>query len=217
MVGRMPSPSVVALFVAASIVLLVIPGPAVLFIVARSSAQGTRAGLISVLGVHAATIVHVAAAAAGLSAVIVASSVAFTAVKFVGGIYLIFIGVRTIRGARRLADAAAPTIRSEKKLFTEAFIVNLFNPKVALFFLAFIPQFIVVGHGPIWSQTLVLGAVFIAIGLCTDSLYAVLGARVGKWLNGRIGRQRASRYAEGGILVGLGLLTLVIPHRVTPK
>jgi threonine/homoserine/homoserine lactone efflux protein len=213
MVSLMPPLSTFPLFAAASVALLMLPGPAVLFIVARSGAQGRRAGLVSVLGVHTATIVHVLAAAAGLSAIVVASAFAFTVVKVFGGCYLIYIGIRTIRGARQLVPSAAPAHRTEKRIYAEAFVVNLFNPKTALFFLAFIPQFVERGHGPIWSQTMVLGGTFIAIGLCTDSLWAVIGASVGGWFNDRASRLKASRYAEGGILVGLGLLTLVLPHR----
>lgn len=201
------------MFIAASLVLLVIPGPAVLFIVARSGAQGRRAGLVSVAGVHTASIVHVLAAVAGLSAVVVASAVAFTAVKFVGGLYLIYLGAKCIRGARRISNVVAPNVRPEKRLFAEAFLVSLLNPKVAIFFLAFLPQFVQRGHGPIWSQTLVLGLIYILLGLCSDSMYAVVGARVGTWLGGRAERLRASRYVEGGILVGLGVLTLALPHR----
>ncbi|MCX6541006.1 MAG: LysE family translocator [Actinobacteria bacterium] len=209
----MPPLSSLPLFVVASLALLAIPGPAVLFIVARSGAQGTRAGLVSVLGVHVASALHVLAAAAGLSAIVVASSVAFTVVKVVGGLYLIGIGVKSLRGARSAVHSAEPSVRSERQIFTEAFIVNIFNPKVALFFLAFIPQFVDTAHGPVWSQTLVFGAAYIALGLCTDSLYAVIGARAGVWFNARSSRMRASRYAEGSILVGLGLLTLLLPHR----
>ena len=214
---RVPSLSSLPVFILASIALLVIPGPAVLFIVARSGAQGRRAGLVSVLGVHTASIVHVCAAVAGLSAVVVASAIAFTAVKFVGGVYLIYLGVKAMRGARRITGAAAPIIRPEKRLFAEAFVVSLLNPKVALFFLAFLPQFVERGHGAIWSQTLVLGVVYIALGLCSDSIYALIGARLGSWLGDRAQRLRASRYAEGGILVGLGVLTLALPHRQTRK
>jgi threonine/homoserine/homoserine lactone efflux protein len=210
-----PSLSTLPVFIAASIALLVIPGPAVLFIVARSGAQGTRAGLVSVLGVHTATIVHVLAAVAGLSAVVVASSIAFTAVKVVGGFYLIYLGVKSIRSARHAARLATPTVWPEKRLFAEAFVVSLLNPKVALFFLAFLPQFVEHGNGPIWSQTLVLGLVYIVLGLCSDGIYAVIGARVGTRLSGRTARLRATRYAEGGILVGLGVLTLALPHRKT--
>jgi threonine/homoserine/homoserine lactone efflux protein len=213
----MPSLSTLPVFIAASIVLLVIPGPAVLFIVARSGAQGRRAGFVSVLGVHTASIVHVSAAVAGLSAVVVASAIAFTAVKFVGGVYLIFLGIKSIRAARHTTPASVPTIRPGKQLFAEAFVVNLLNPKVALFFLAFLPQFVERGHGAIWSQTLVLGAVYIALGLCSDSMYVLIGARVGSWLTVRSERLRASRFAEGGILVGLGVLTLALPHRKSTK
>ncbi|MGZ4674768.1 MAG: LysE family translocator, partial [Ilumatobacteraceae bacterium] len=171
----------------------------------------------SVLGVHTASLVHVSAAVAGLSAVVVASAIAFTAVKFVGGVYLIYLGVKSIRGARRARTVTAATIRPEKKLFAEAFVVNLLNPKVALFFLAFLPQFVERGHGAIWSQTLALGLVYIVLGLCSDSMYVLIGARLGTWLGGRSERLRASRYAEGGILVGLGVLTLALPHRKSTK
>jgi threonine/homoserine/homoserine lactone efflux protein len=212
-----PSLSTLPVFVAASIVLLVIPGPAVLFIVARSGSQGRRAGLVSVLGVHTASIVHVLAAVAGLSAVVVASSIAFTAVKVVGGLYLIVLGVKSLRSARRSAEVVTPTVRPVRRLFAEAFVVSLLNPKVALFFLAFLPQFVQRGRGPIWTQTLVLGAIYILLGLCSDSVYATIGARLGTRLSGRAAQLRAARYAEGGILVGLGVLTLALPHRRTGK
>lgn len=212
-VWLVPSLSTLPVFIAASLALLVIPGPAVLFIIARSGAQGRRAGFVSVLGVHTATTVHVLAAVAGLSAVVVASSIAFTAVKFVGGVYLIILGVKSLRSARRQTDVTVPTVRPAKRLFAEAFVVNLLNPKVALFFLAFLPQFVHRGHGPIWSQTLALGVVYIVLGLCSDSIYVMAGAHLGARLNGRATRLRASRYAEGGILVGLGVLTLALPHR----
>jgi threonine/homoserine/homoserine lactone efflux protein len=209
----MPSASTLPVFMAASILLLIIPGPAVLFIVARSGAQGRRAGFVSIAGVHTASIVHVLAAVAGLSAVVVASAVAFTAVKLVGGLYLIYIGIKCIHGARSISNVVVPAQRPEKRLFAEAFLVNLLNPKVAIFFLAFIPQFVHRGHGPIWSQTLVLGLIYILLGLCSDSMYAIAGARVGAWLGGRAERLRGSRYVEGGILVGLGVITLAVPHR----
>jgi threonine/homoserine/homoserine lactone efflux protein len=208
-----PSLSTLPVFIAASLALLLIPGPAVLFIVARSGAQGMRAGLVSVLGIHTASIVHVLAAVAGLSAIVVASSIAFTAVKIIGGVYLIYLGLKSLRAARHAAVVSAPKVRPEKQLFAEAFVISLLNPKVALFFLAFLPQFVERDHGAIWSQTLVLGIIYIALGLCSDSMYALLGARIGTRLSGRATRLRASRYAEGGILLGLGVLTLALPHR----
>jgi len=208
-----PALSTLPVFLAASLVLLVIPGPAVLFIVARSGAQGRRAGLVSVLGVHTASIVHVLAAVAGVSAVVVASSLAFTAVKVIGGCYLIYLGIKSLRNARTSAPATAPKVRATKQLFAEGFLVSLLNPKVALFFLAFLPQFVQRGNGPIWSQTLVLGLLYIALGLCSDSMYAFLGARLGTRFSGQAARVRATRYAEGGILIGLGVISLALPHR----
>jgi threonine/homoserine/homoserine lactone efflux protein len=212
-----PSLSTLPVFIAASIALLVIPGPAVLFIVARSGAQGRRAGLVSVLGVHTASGVHVLAAVAGLSAVVVASSIAFSAVKLVGGCYLIYLGVKSIRGASHSAGPSVPVVKPEKRLFAEAFVISVLNPKVALFFLAFLPQFVQRGHGPIWSQTLALGVIYILLGLCSDSMYAVVGARLGTRFSGRATRLRAARYGEGSILIGLGVLTLALPHRRSSK
>jgi threonine/homoserine/homoserine lactone efflux protein len=208
-----PPLATLPVFLAASLVLLAIPGPAVLYIVSRSASQGTRAGLLSVLGVHAGSVVHVCAAVAGLSTIVLASSVAFTAVKLAGGVYLLWIGAQTIRGARAVTDVAVVAPRPRSKLFTEGFVVNVLNPKVALFFVAFLPQFVAAGSGPVWSQTLVLGLLYIAVGLCSDSLYALLGGRVGRWFHHRADRLRRTRYAEGGILVGLGVLTLALPHR----
>jgi threonine/homoserine/homoserine lactone efflux protein len=165
----MPVLSLLPVFIASSLALLLLPGPAVLFIVARSSSQGTRAGLVSVLGVHAASVIHVVAAVAGLSAVVVASSIAFSRVKVVGGMYLINLGIKSVRAARRPTTVTAPTVRPEKRLFVEAFTVNLLNPKVAIFFMAFLPQFVRPERGPVWSQTLALGLIYIGLGLCSDS------------------------------------------------
>lgn len=204
------------MFVVASVVLLVIPGPAVLYILARSGAQGRRAGLVSVLGVHAASAVHVVAAVVGLSAIVLASATAFTAVKIAGGVYLILLGVKAWTTAGRDRGRVSPAVQPTNRLFAEGFVVNVFNPKVALFFLAFLPQFVQRGRGPIWSQTLVLGLVYISLGLLTDSAYAVGGARLGRWFSGHNSALRAGRYTEGGLLVGLGVLTIAVPlHRNT--
>ena len=209
----MPAVSSLPVFVAASVVLLVIPGPAVLYILARSGAQGRRAGLVTVVGVHAASVVHVLAAVAGLSTIVLASATAFTAVKVAGGVYLIFLGLKCWSSARRDDAPPTPNARPTNRLFAEGFVVNLFNPKVALFFLAFLPQFVERERGPIWAQTLVLGLVYISLGLVTDSAYAIGGARLGRWFSERGTPLRAGRFAEGGLLVGLGVLTLAIPAR----
>ena len=213
----MPPLSALPAFVAASLVLLAIPGPAVMFIVARSSAQGRRAGLVSVLGVHAASIVHVLGAVVGLSAVLVASATGFTVVKVVGGAYLVLLGFRALRGAHRASIIVEPAPRRPRRLFAEGFLVNLFNPKVALFFLAFLPQFVARGHGAIWSQTLALGLIYIALGLVSDSAYALAGAGAGRWLASKKRTLRAGSYGEGGMLIGLGVLAFALPHRVRSR
>ncbi len=210
-------------FIAASLVLLLVPGPAVLYILARSSAQGTRAGLVAVLGVHSASVIHVLAAVVGLSAVITASATAFTTVKLIGGVYVISLGVRTLLSARREATDTADTPpprtgpRPARRLFVESVIVNLLNPKVALFFMAFLPQFVDPVRGPVWVQTLALGLLYVAIGTTTDGAYAVVGGSVGRWAIRRAGGRAActARTIEGGVLIGLGVVALAIPHRRT--
>src|SRR5262245_52645527 len=154
----LPDPPRLGLFGVAAVVLLLTPGPAVLYIVTRSVDQGRRAGLISVLGVHAGTLVHVAAAAAGLSAVLVASATAFSVVKYLGAAYLIYLGIRQlVARAPEPADvtlAAAPRL---SRAFIDGFIVNVLNPKTALFFLAFLPQFVTVSPGAVPTQLTCLG------------------------------------------------------------
>jgi len=209
----MPALSTLPLFALASLVVLLIPGPSILYIVARSSTQGPRAGLVSVVGVHAGSLVHVVAATVGLSALVMASAVAFTGLKMVGGAYLIYLGIRTIldRG-EHVAGVVTP--RSLRRLFVDGFIVDVLNPKVALFFLAFLPQFVDPGRGPVWVQTLVLGLLYVALGLVTDSGYALVGAGIGRRVQAHVAHRRRSRYVEGGLLIGLGVTSLALPHRV---
>ncbi|MEL6892868.1 MAG: LysE family translocator [Actinomycetota bacterium] len=205
-------------FVAASFVLLVVPGPAVLYILARSSAQGIRAGLVSMVGVHVASIVHVVAAVVGLSAIVVASATAFSVVRWVGGGYLIYLGTKTILTARRsvAAGTSGVTLRPDRQLFTESFIVNLLNPKVALFFLAFLPQFASQERGPVWFQLLVLGVVYVLLGVVTDGVYAIVGGTIGhRVLTATRARSSVPKLVEGGVLVSLGFLTLAVPQRRT--
>jgi threonine/homoserine/homoserine lactone efflux protein len=188
------------LFGLAALALLAIPGPAVLYVVFQSVEQGRRVGLASVAGIHLGTLVHVAAASAGLSALIVASSLAFSIVKYAGAAYLIYLG--TLKLLER-----DPKTRVERKreplrrAFVRGTIVNALNPKTALFFLAFLPQFVVPGRGGVWSQALVLGFVFVGLGLITDSLYALAAGTIGSVLR----RQRnAVRYGSGIVFIALG-------------
>ncbi len=195
-----PSLSAVELFAVASIALLLIPGPAVLYVVTQSAEQGRSAGLASVAGIHIGTFVHIVAAAAGISAVILASAVAFSVVKFAGAAYLVYLGVRKLM-ERPPAQENEPRRAPLRHVFVRGTVVNILNPKTALFFLAFLPQFVDADRGAVWSQVVVLGLVFVALGLVSDSTYALLGDAVGSLLRRHA---TAMRRISGSIYVGLG-------------
>jgi threonine/homoserine/homoserine lactone efflux protein len=200
-----PEASVLGLFVVAALVLLLTPGPAVLYIVARSVEQGRLAGLVSALGVHVGTLVHVAAAALGLSALLVSSALAFNVVKYLGALYLIYIGVRKLMGWDQALERRALARPSLRQLFAQGVVVNVLNPKTALFFLAFLPQFVDVSRGAVGLQILTLGLIFVSLGVVSDGLYAVAAGTAGEWIR-RDGRVlRAERYVSGGVFVGLGI------------
>ncbi len=193
------------LFCLAASALLAIPGPAVLYIVVQSAEQGRRVGLASVAGVHLGSLVHVAAATVGLSALVVASATAFSAVKYAGAAYLVLLGIRKL--LERDPESAAPP-RSDllRRAFLRGAVVNVLNPKTALFFLAFLPQFVDTARGGVWSQALVLGLAFIGLGLISDSLYALAAGTVG----GLLRRRRAAlRYGSGVVYLGLGAVAAV--------
>jgi threonine/homoserine/homoserine lactone efflux protein len=195
-----PELSAIELFAAASVALLLIPGPAVLYIVAQSAEQGRSAGLASVAGIHIGTLVHILAAAIGLSALILASAVAFSVVKFAGAAYLVYLGVRKLL-ERDSASEGEPPRAPLRRVFARGAVVNVLNPKTALFFLAFLPQFVNTDRGAVWSQVVVLGLVFVALGLISDSVYALVGDAVGSLLRRRA---TAMRRVSGAIYVGLG-------------
>jgi threonine/homoserine/homoserine lactone efflux protein len=195
-----PSSHALAVFVPAALVLLAIPGPAVLYIIATSVEGGRRHGLLSVAGIHIGSLVHVVAAVAGLSALIVSSAIAFSTVKYVGAAYLVYVGVRKWIERDEPVEAAARPPRSGRRVFTQGIVVNVLNPKTALFFLAFLPQF-VDRDRTVWTQIAVLGLVWIALGLLSDGAYAIAGGTIGRFIRRR---RKAVRYASGGIFVGLG-------------
>ncbi|HEY6629313.1 MAG TPA: LysE family translocator [Acidimicrobiia bacterium] len=201
----MPEPSTLLVFLGATLLLLVIPGPAVLYIVTRSVTQGRRAGLVSVLGIHLGSLVHVAAAVVGLSALIAASATAFAVVKFAGAGYLIYLGIMAFRSAGRPEGLARPEPMSMRRIFWQGAIVNILNPKTALFFLAFVPQFVDPALGNTTLQLIVLGGIFIVAGLISDGTYAmVAGAAGARFLDSDAWR-RGQGYVAGTIYTGLGL------------
>jgi threonine/homoserine/homoserine lactone efflux protein len=202
----LPEWSSLGIFVLAALALLLTPGPAVLYIVARSIDQGRRAGLVSMLGVHTGTVVHVAAAAAGLSALLAASATAFSVVKYLGAAYLIYLGVARLRAGA--TTAAAPDEGRRPRLgraFLDGIVVNVLNPKTALFFLAFLPQFTDVSRGRVGAQILCLGLLFIALGLVTDGLYAIGAGSAATWLRANPRFLASERWVSGSLYIGLGL------------
>jgi threonine/homoserine/homoserine lactone efflux protein len=196
----LPDPASLWLFSAAALALLAIPGPAVLYIVVQSAEQGRRAGLASVGGIHVGSLVHVAAATVGLSALIVASALAFSVVKFAGAAYLVYLGIRKLLERTAVEQVERPPERL-RRAFVRGIVVNVLNPKTALFFLAFLPQFVDPDRGAVWSQVLVLGLLFIALGLASDSLYALAAGTVGGLLRRR---RNALRVGSGVVYIGLG-------------
>jgi threonine/homoserine/homoserine lactone efflux protein len=181
----MPAPSTLALFALAALALIAIPGPNMVYVATRSMSEGRRSGLASALGLETGTIIHVCAAAAGLSALIASSATAFNALRYLGAAYLVYLGVKALRQRDTPKDAAAPRPVSLARAYRQAIVVQLLNPKVALFFLAFLPQFVDPERGPVWAQVLVLGAILGALGFLMDCVYAVVSAAAAGRLRGR--------------------------------
>jgi threonine/homoserine/homoserine lactone efflux protein len=196
----MPEIATLMVFAVAAAALVAIPGPNLVYIGTRSLSEGRRAGFASALGVEAGTLVHVAAAAAGLSALIASSATAFTAVKYAGAAYLLYLGMRALlrreAPARPDERAATPLGRA----FAEGLLVNVLNPKVSLFFLAFLPQFIDPAGGPMALQALVLGAVFFVVAFTMDLLYVVAAGALGDRLAGTRSLERGT----GVVYLALG-------------
>jgi threonine/homoserine/homoserine lactone efflux protein len=210
----MPDVPTFALFVAAALALLLVPGPAVIYVVARSVEGGRLTGLVSVLGVELGTLLHVVFAAAGLSAIVVSSAVAFSVVKWLGAAYLVWLGLRQILG-RDGGDQEAPLSGSGEnrlRVFSQSVLVQVLNPKVALFFLAFLPQFVDPSRSAAWTQVVVLGTTLATLGLFTDGLYALLGGTAGEWIRKQragAGLRRARRYVTGGVYIALGAVAVI--------
>lgn len=206
----MPSPTTYGLFILAALTLLVIPGPAVLYIVGRSIDQGRTAGLASVLGVTTGTLIQIGLATVGLSSLVLASAIAFDVVKYAGAVYLIVLGIMRLRSHR---TALAPGEREPKtlrRLYTQGVLVNTLNPKTALFIFALLPQFVDVDAGHVWLQVLVLGLTLCALGLLSDSAYAFVAGTVADRLRGSRAMARVERWFGGTVLVGLGIAAAAV-------
>jgi threonine/homoserine/homoserine lactone efflux protein len=214
----MPSATTLGVFSVTALALLVVPGPAVLYVVTRSIDQGRRAGVASVFGIGVGSLVHVIAAAAGLSVLLASSVTAFTAVKYLGAAYLLALGVRKLlERDQRCVDGedferVVPPLR---RVFAQGVVVQVLNPKAAFFLLAFLPQFIDPAAGPVALQISVLGAVFVLLSLLSDGTYAVLAGVLGSWLRRSIPARRFLRYVSAGVYVSLGTAAAVSGGRST--
>ena len=202
-----PNPSSLLIFVSTAVVLLAIPGPAVLYVTSRSIGQGRSAGLVSALGITVGTLVHVAAAAVGLSALLMSSAIAFSVVKYLGAAYLIYLGLQKLRHEESLTPSEDAARVNLGHVFGQGIIVNILNPKTALFFFAFLPQFVDASRGNVALQILFLGTLFAAMGMTSDSLWALFAGTVAQRLNRNARWNRTQRYVSGGMLISLGVAT----------
>lgn len=201
----MPELATLLLFAAASFALIVVPGPAVLYVITRSLDQGRSAGLASVAGVSVGAYVHIIAAAIGLSALLTSSVIAFSVVKYAGAAYLIYLGLQKLFSAPKLETNPKVASQPLKKIFFEGVVVNVLNPKSALFFLAFLPQFIDASLGSVAAQSLILGSVFVLVALVSDGAYALLASTFRSWLKRSQRFLRVQHYLSGGVYLALGL------------
>jgi threonine/homoserine/homoserine lactone efflux protein len=210
-IDPVPDWSTIAAFSAATVALLLIPGPAILYILNRSVSDGREVGLAAVAGLEVGDAIQVMAAAAGLSAVIATSATAFNVVKWAGAIYLIVTGVRTLMHPPEPIDPDQPGV-SMRRAFRQGVIVNALNPKTALFFLAIFPQFIHTDDGSAFTQSLVLGAVFVVLATVFNGTYSLVASGLRDLLLRGRTLPFVRRWVSGGLFVGLGVLAATAGH-----
>jgi threonine/homoserine/homoserine lactone efflux protein len=209
----MLDPPVVALVAGSSLAFALVPGPAVLYIVTRSVSQGRAAGVASVAGIHVGTFVHVVAAALGLSALLMRSAVAFSFVKYAGAAYLIYLGIRTLRTTEGEDGRVHTREQSLRKVFNQGIVVNALNPKTALFFFAFLPQFVDPGNGKEGLQMVLLGLVFVVVAFTSDVMYALVSSGLSHRLRSSARFARRQRVLSGGVYLALGVSTALSGNR----
>lgn len=209
----MPSGTTLIAYAGAALLILLIPGPGFLYILARSIAQGRVAGFVSALGLVAGTLVQVFAAVVGLSAILMASATAFGVVKALGAGYLIYLGFRALFARQSPTETAGIAPHSMRRVFIDGAIVSIFNPKVIMFFLAFLPQFVDPNLGQVQMQFLMLGLVFVTLSLVVDGTFALVAGGLQQRLGGRVMKSSLPRYVTGLVYVGLGVATALVDRR----
>jgi threonine/homoserine/homoserine lactone efflux protein len=208
----MPDAAALTLFLVSAVILCVTPGPAVLYIAARSIDQGRAAGLVSVAGIAVGTLFHIAAAAFGLSAILMRSATAFNLVKWLGAAYLIWLGIQRFR-AQVTDESTTVTPEPLSRIFRNGIAVNVLNPKTAIFFFAFLPQFVQPGHANPAAQIVLLGLLFMVVAIASDAMYALAAGSAGRWLRGNRAFARKRNYVTGAVYVGLGVMAAVAGNR----
>ncbi|WP_394848530.1 LysE family translocator [Pendulispora brunnea] len=202
-------PHLLAAFVVTTAVAMIVPGPDMFFVLGCGIRGGPRAGLLATCGVATSEAIHVALAAAGLSALFAAVPTAFTVVRLIGAAYLVYLGIQSIRNRSNFdiealsAPALAP-VRAQA-YFVRGLMTNLLNPKMVTFTVALLPQFVNPNLGHVWAQFAVLGVILVAFEFLVDGTVGVLAGRIGAWLRRRRAVQRALDVAAGGIFIGLGI------------
>lgn len=203
----MPEFSQLYFFMGATLALLLVPGPAVLYITARSANQGRLAGLVSVLAIETANFLQAVAATLGLSAILLSSALAFNVVKYLGAAYLVYLGIRKLFARDKAAENETIQPEPLSRIYWQGLVINLLNPKTALFFFAFLPQFVDPAKGNVTAQTLFLGVLFVGMAIITDSIYALLASSLADRLKGSRHFLKGQRYFAGLVYVGLGITT----------
>jgi threonine/homoserine/homoserine lactone efflux protein len=209
----MPDAHSLGMFVAAGLLLNVTPGPDLLYILGRSVSQGRRAGVLSALGVGVGGLVHVLAATFGLSALVLALPHGYDVVRWAGATYLVVLGLKALRAPGATLEVRALPPVSGARIFLQGVFTNVLNPKVALFFMAFLPQFADPTRGPLAPQLLGLGAIFDVNGTLVCVVFALFASRLGAWLKRRFDLSRRLERATGALFVGLGVRLALLERR----
>jgi len=201
----MPALETIILFMAAALALNVTPGPSIFYVMSRSVGQGRTAGLVSALGLGTGSLIHAGAAALGLSVILAYSPLAYTAVKYLGAGYLVYLGVQILLVRDRQLSTAVLAHVSLTRVFWQGVVTELLNPKIVLFFMSFLPQFVDPARGSVAGQTLFLGLLFHVTGVPINMLVAVVGGAIASWLSQNPVFARVRNGLAGAVLIGLGV------------
>lgn len=201
----MIDPAKFTLFITVSWALILAPGPDMLYVITRGMTHGRKAGMLSATGVICGILVHTTAAALGLTVIFQTSAFAFQIVKYIGAFYLMYLGLKAWKDKTSLSLQPSPSTVSSRRLFLQGVLSNVFNPKIAIFFLAFLPQFVDKGNGQVTLQLIILGLTFAFLGFVFLLVVAYSSGTIGRWITRRPQHAQFLGRLSGGILIGLGV------------